>query len=78
MLRSLIIQAEFDRAERAHDCQAISRHRLVKGEHRLKVRNRFGRGWDHYCVPCERANIMEDQKKLQTLFDSIAECRVDR
>jgi hypothetical protein len=49
-IKSLIAQVEIDTAGKAHNCQANARHRVQKGEIRLKVRN--GRSWDHYCRDC--------------------------
>lgn len=64
-LRTLVANAKVDRAARAHSCQANSRHRLQKGDVRLKVRN--GRSWDHYCADCAAKIIASDIKKLQAL-----------
>ena len=60
--KSLIEQVEIDTAGRAHNCQANSRHRIIKGDVRLAVRN--GRGWDHYCVNCAKIMIDRDIEKL--------------
>jgi hypothetical protein len=63
--RSLVIRAEVDKAKKAHNCQANSRHRLEKGDKRLKVRN--GRSWDHYCANCAVAIIKKSIATLQDL-----------
>lgn len=67
--RSLVIRVEVDRALKAHDCQANRKHRLLRGDKRLKVRN--GRSWDHYCVPCAANIIQRDIVELQTLAREI-------
>ena len=63
--KSLVIGVRVDRAKKAHDCQANSRHRLEKGDIRLKVRN--GRSWDNYCRDCAEAIIKQDIAKLTDL-----------
>ena len=64
--KSLVIRVEVDHALKAHNCQANRRHRLEKGDRRLKVRN--GRSWDHYCVPCATVILARDVAKLRTLL----------
>ena len=69
--KSLVIRVEIDHALKAHNCQANNRHRLERGDRRLKVRN--GRSWDHYCVPCATNILARDLAKLRALlaqFDS--------
>ena len=64
-IKSLLIQVEVDEALKAHNCQANARHRIERGDRRLKVRN--GRSWDHYCVSCAAAIIDRDIAELQAL-----------
>jgi hypothetical protein len=63
--KSLVIQVGVDTAGKAHNCQASARHRIEKGDTRLKVRN--GRGWDHYCRDCATQIISRDITKLIAL-----------
>lgn len=63
--KSLVIGTRVDRAKQSHSCQANSRHRLRKGDIRLKVRN--GRSWDHYCRDCAETIIRQDIEKLTRL-----------
>lgn len=67
--KSLVIRVEVDRALKAHDCQANPKHRLQRGDKRLKVRN--GRSWDHYCASCGANIIQRDIAELQTLASEI-------
>ena len=69
-IKSLVMRIEVDEAKRSHNCQANARHRILKGERRLKVRNR--RSWDHYCLFCAVVIIGRDIEELQTLH---AQCR---
>ena len=62
-----MVQARIDTAGKAHNCQANARHRVEKGEVRLKVRN--GRSWDHYCRACAEIIIDRDIQKLRCLRD---------
>lgn len=64
-LKSLIVQVEVDNAGKAHNCQANAKHRIKKGDVRLKVRN--GRSWDHYCRACAETIIARDIAKLTAL-----------
>jgi len=61
--KSLVERIEVDQAGKAHNCQANARHRIEKGDKRLKVRN--GRSWDHYCLDCARTIIQRDIVALQ-------------
>ncbi len=64
-IRSVVIRIEVDEAKKAHNCQANASHRILKGDRRLKVRNR--RSWDHYCLCCAAVIIGRDIVELQTL-----------
>ena len=64
-LKSLLIRVEVDVAQRAHNCQGNIRHRVERGDKRLKVRN--GRSWDHYCLECARSIVRRDIGTLDTL-----------
>ena len=63
--KSLLIRVAIDEALKAHNCQANARHRIERGDHRLKVRN--GRSWDHYCVSCASEILGRDIRELYTL-----------
>jgi len=63
--KSLVIQVQVDTAGKAHNCQASAKHRIEKGDVRLKVRN--GRSWDHYCLACSQNIIGRDIQKLTEL-----------
>lgn len=64
-IKSLVIRVEIDYALNSHNCQANARHRIHRGDRRLKVRN--GRSWDHYCVACAAIIIGRDIQKLTLL-----------
>ena len=64
-IKSLVIRAEIDHAIHAHNCQANARHRIHKGDQRLKVRN--ARSWDHYCLACAVVILKRDIAKLTAL-----------
>jgi hypothetical protein len=64
-IKSLIIHVGIDTAGKAHNCQASAKHRIEKGDVRLKVRN--GRSWDHYCLACAKSIIGRDILKLTEL-----------
>ena len=64
-IKSLVTHVEVDTAAKAHNCQASAKHRIGKGDVRLKVRN--GRSWDHYCLACAKNIIGRDIEKLREL-----------
>ena len=64
-IRSLRTRAEVDVAQRAHNCQGNTRHRVERSDKRLKVRN--GRSWDHYCLECARTIVSRDIGALEAL-----------
>ena len=64
-IRSLVTPVKFDAVQRAHNCQANARHRLERGDRRMKVRN--GRSWDNYCASCSQRILDSDIEKLQAL-----------
>jgi hypothetical protein len=63
--KSLVIQVRVDIAAKAHNCQASAKHRIEKGDARLKVRK--GRSWDHYCRDCAEKMLARDIAKLSAL-----------
>jgi len=63
--KSLVLRVLIDQALKAHNCQASKRHRIERGDRRLKVRN--GRSWDHYCMSCAAVILSRDIEKLTTL-----------
>jgi hypothetical protein len=69
--RLIVIAAYLDRAGSSHNCQYSKRHRISKGDQRLKIRN--GRSWDHYCLPCARSIVDRSQQDLQSLATAIKE-----
>jgi len=64
-IKSLVTHVDVDTAGKAHNCQASAKHRIEKGDVRLKVRN--GRSWDHYCLACAKNIIERDIAKLKRL-----------
>lgn len=69
-IKSLVTRVEVDVAKKAHNCQANARHRIERGDRRLKVRN--GRSWDHYCLECGKAIVQRDISALQELSGNLA------
>lgn len=63
--KSLVQRSEIDQVKKAHNCQANAKHRLERGEHRLKVF--VDRSHDHYCKACGLKIIEADILKLQEL-----------
>ena len=64
-IRSFVTGVEVDTAKRAHNCQANGRHRVERGEKRLRVTK--NRTVDHYCLSCAKTIIERDMAKLRSL-----------
>lgn len=62
-IKSLITQVKVGIAGRAHNCQANSKHRLLKGDKRLEIKN--GLGWNYYCWDCALKIFEQDITKLK-------------
>lgn len=67
--KSLLPNAVVDQAKKAHPCQHNPRHRLERGQKRLKVR--VGRTYEHFCAECSIDTIERDIAKLQALKDEL-------
>lgn len=63
--KSLVIRTEVDTAGKAHNCQASAKHRIERGDVRLKVKK--DRSWEHYCLACAKKIIGLDLEKLKVL-----------
>ena len=61
--KSLVIRVLVDVARASHNCQANDKHRISKGDARLKVRN--GRSRDHYCRECAEIMISAGIQRLE-------------
>ncbi|BCZ98031.1 TPA: hypothetical protein JBH59_05595 [Legionella pneumophila] len=68
-IKSLITRFNIDEAQKAHNCQANNKHRIEKGNKRLKVSNQ--RSWDHYCLDCGKKIVQRDIVKLQKLLEEL-------
>lgn len=67
--KSLVQRAEVDQVQKAHNCQASGKHRLERGDRRLKVY--VDRSHDHYCMVCALKIIAQDITKLQELANQL-------
>jgi hypothetical protein len=69
--KSLIQRAEVDEVINAHNCQQNPKHRLKRGDRRLKVWK--ARSADHYCLGCALSIIEHDIAKLRKLDQQLRE-----
>jgi hypothetical protein len=67
--KSLLPNVIVDEAKISHNCQHNARHRINKGDKRLKVKET--RAPDHYCVPCALEIIRRDIEKLKSLAQEL-------
>jgi hypothetical protein len=63
--KSLTLPLTVDRALKSHACQHNSKHRIAKGDLRLKVA--AGRSYEHYCAACARTFLGQAIERLQKL-----------
>lgn len=63
--KSIIQRVKVDVALRAHKCQHNGKHKLERGDKRLKVTTQ--RSSEHYCTACALVIIERDIAKLQAL-----------
>lgn len=68
--KSFLLSIQVDEVLKAHNCQNNARHRLNRGDKRLKVPN--GRGHDHYCVDCATTFIQRDMERLRSLLKELS------
>ena len=69
--KSIIKQVDVDKAQKAHDCQHNQKHRLQRGDKRLKVKEHSSRSPEHYCAACALDIIERDIAKLQELAQQL-------
>lgn len=67
--KSFLISMRIDEAGNSHNCQYNARHRIKKGDRRLKVSN--GRSHDHYCLECAAKFLQRDMATLQSLLEDL-------
>jgi len=64
--KSIVERVEVNEALKAHNCQHNSRHRIERGDKRLKVWK--GRSVEYYCVACAVDIVEHDIAKLQEIL----------
>ena len=67
--KSVLQNVCIDEAGKAHDCQHNNKHRLAKGDRRLRVKK--DRTPEHFCAECALGIIDRDIKKLQLLAQQL-------
>lgn len=63
--KSMIIRSQVDKAKRAHKCKNNVRHRIERGDKRLKVLS--GRNQSHYCERCANIMLKRGHEALEAL-----------
>lgn len=70
--KTVILRMVIDRVQRAHNCQHNHKHRMVKGDKRLKILY-SGRSPEHYCLECGVKFLkggIQDLEKLKNKLSS--------
>lgn len=66
--RSVLLSLDVDTTVNAHNCKASEKHRLRRGDKRLKVKlPGTQQSPDHYCKTCAQKMISDSLKRLQEL-----------
>jgi len=74
--KSFLRRLQIDHAQRSHNCQHNSAHRIRQGGQRLKVTD--GRDQEHFCVPCAIQFLEGDVAKLQSLIAALKAAQTTR
>jgi hypothetical protein len=69
--KSFLARLAVDHALRAHPCQHNKKHRLQKGDVRLKMT--VDRADEHFCGPCALESISLDIRELEDLRQQLLE-----
>jgi hypothetical protein len=64
--KSLIKNMSIDTAKVSHFCKHNGKHKILKGEKRLKLK--VGRSYQHFCTVCAKNFLEIDITKLQNLL----------
>ncbi|AEP00088.1 hypothetical protein Bcoa_0870 [Heyndrickxia coagulans 36D1] len=67
--KTFIKSIKVDEAQRAHCCQHIPSHRILRGEKRLKLK--VGRTYEHFCPVCALKIIEADIQRLQNIKEQL-------
>jgi hypothetical protein len=67
--KSVLVRVAVDEVLKAHNCQHNHRHRLERGQRRLKVQKE--RSPEHYCAQCALEIIERDIAKLQMVAQQL-------
>ncbi len=68
MARSVLLSLDVDEAVNAHNCTASKKHRLTRGDKRLKVKlPGTQQSPDHYCKVCALKMITQSIERLEEL-----------
>jgi hypothetical protein len=69
-IKSFVSRISVDVAQRSHNCQHASSHRINQGDKRLKLK--VGRTFEYFCVKCALQSIDADISKLQKIRDELS------
>ncbi len=64
--KSFLSRLEIDAAQKAHNCQHSKKHRIQKGDRRLKVSE--GYSVSYYCLVCAVKFVENDSQGLSDLL----------
>jgi hypothetical protein len=67
--KSFLSRLEIDVAQKAHNCQHSKKHRIEKGNRRLKVSD--GYAVSHYCIECAIKFLKLDAQTIDALLCSM-------
>jgi hypothetical protein len=73
--KSFVANLTIDTAQKSHNCQHNSSHRIHMGDRRLKVK--VERSNEHFCVSCAVQFLNLDIAKLKSLVDALSKPQGD-
>ncbi len=66
--KSFVKSISIEKAKKAHNCQHNSKHRILAGDMRLKLKE--GRTSEYFCINCALDTIQRDM----AILEEIKEC----
>jgi DNA-binding transcriptional regulator GbsR (MarR family) len=67
--KSFLKNISIDTAKRSHFCQHNKKHKINKGDKRLKFKE--GRAFQHFCIECAKESLKKDINELNALLTEL-------
>jgi hypothetical protein len=67
--KSFLKNISIDTAKQSHFCKHNKKHKINKGDKRLKFKE--GRAYQHFCIECAKESLTKDINELNTLLTEL-------